>query len=109
MTLVRILVALSASLGASAHATCACQCIEGAPRTLCTTVEEAARNPALCGRNPPVCEGVAPPEHIERFEPPPGAIDCRAARLWDPGSDAYAIAARVCRPDETASAQPPAR
>jgi hypothetical protein len=92
-----------------AHGECACQCIEGVPRTLCNSVAEAAENPALCGQNPPVCPPPVTPVDVERFEPPPGALDCRTARLLDPVTDAYTVSARVCDLADAESPQPPAR
>jgi hypothetical protein len=82
---------------ASARALCNCVCVEGTPRTVCTTPDEAAMNPSLCGSRPPDCPAVAPPAHVERYEPPDGATDCESARLFDPATDAYTIRAKLCR------------
>jgi len=92
-------VALASLMSIEASAICACQCIEGVPRTLCTTIEEAADNPDRCGARshrgecPPAPPGFEP----GLFEPPaPGARDCREARLLDPATGSYSTTARVC-------------
>jgi hypothetical protein len=90
-----------------ASANCACQCIEGVARTLCTTVDEAQANPNACGGGDQkvACE-IAPPstEAVQRYEPPHGAVDCRGARLWDPHSNSYTVVAKVCDLDRDAAA-----
>ena len=95
-----------AATGVSAN--CACQCIEGVARTLCTTLDEAQANPSACGTGEQkvACE-IAPPatETPQRYDPPHGAVDCRGARLWDPRSNSYAVVARVCDLDRDAIAQ----
>ena len=82
-----------------ASANCACQCIEGVARTLCTTLDEAQANPSACGSGEQkvACE-TAPPviEPVQRYQPPQGAVDCRGARLWDPRTNSYAVVAKVC-------------
>ncbi len=95
-----------------ASANCACQCIEGVARTLCTTLDEAQANPNACGAGeqnagePRVACEVAPPssDAVQRYEPPQGAVDCRGARLWDPHSNSYAVVAKVCDLDRDAAA-----
>jgi hypothetical protein len=86
-------------VGGVASANCACQCIEGVARTLCTTVDEAKANPNACGgvARKVACD-VAPPsaDAPQRYEPPQGATDCRGARLWDPHTHAYTMVAKVC-------------
>jgi hypothetical protein len=85
--------------GGVASANCACQCIEGVARTLCTTVAEAQANPNACGGGAQkVACDVAPPstEASLRYEPPLGATDCRGARLWDPHTHSYTVVAKVC-------------
>lgn len=112
--------ALACVAGAS-WANCACQCVEGVARTLCTTLDEARANPNACGTGELVagdrgvgeqvgeqkvaCE-IAPPsaEPVQRYEPPQGAVDCRGARLWDPHSNSYAVVAKVCDLDRDAAA-----
>ncbi|HTK98780.1 MAG TPA: hypothetical protein VL379_12180 [Pseudomonadales bacterium] len=98
-------VVLACAGGASA-ANCACQCIEGVARTLCTTVAEAQANPNACGvgEQRVACE-IAPPSSVpvQRYEPPEGAVDCRGARLWDPRSNSYAVVAKVCNLDRDAA------
>jgi hypothetical protein len=44
-----------------------------------------------------------------RFEPPPGATDCRSARILDTATGAYSRAARVCDVPADRDDQAPAR
>lgn len=86
-------------------ANCACECIEGVARTLCTTLDEAQANPSACGEGiqKVACEPAPPStETLQRYEPPHGAVDCRGARLWDPRSNSYAVVAKVCDLDRDA-------
>jgi hypothetical protein len=82
-----------------AYATCACQCVEGVPRTACTSVDEARANPHACGANGRTIACATPPareQPPERYAAPDGAVDCRAGRLWDPHTNAYSVVAKVC-------------
>jgi hypothetical protein len=92
---------------AGVSANCACQCVEGVARTLCTTIDEAQANPMACGNaeQKVECE-IAPPatETPQHYEPPLGAVDCRGARLWDPRSKSYAVVAKICELDRDAVA-----
>lgn len=92
----------------TASANCACQCIEGVARTLCTTLAEAQANPSACGEGVQkvACEAAptataAPP----RYAAPHGAVDCRGARLWDPHTNSYSVVAKVCDLDRDAIAE----
>jgi hypothetical protein len=91
-----------------AAANCACQCIEGVARTLCTTLGEAQANPSACGagEHKVACDA-APPvtEPLQRYQPPEGAVDCRGARLWDPHTHSYAVVAKVCDLDRDLQAE----
>ena len=92
-----IAVALAvASLGA--HATCGCECVDGAPRTICTKLEEAASDPSLCGLEPPHCSPVSEPTTRARFDPPPGARDCREAAMADAAREGGPVIVKVCDP-----------
>jgi hypothetical protein len=80
------------------HASCSCQCVDGAPRTICTELDEAATNPSLCGLEPPLCSPVGEPTSRARFDPPPGARDCREAALADTARDGGSVIVKVCEP-----------
>jgi hypothetical protein len=85
--------------GTAASANCACQCIEGVARTLCTTLDEAQANPSKCGAAEQKVACDAAPSATgtpQRYEPPRGAVDCRGARLWDPQTNGYTFVAKVC-------------
>ena len=92
----------------SVSANCACQCVEGVARTLCTTLDEAQADPSACGEGVQkvACE-IAPTstEAPRRYEPPHGAVDCRGARLWDPHTNSYGVVAKVCDLDRDAIAE----
>lgn len=92
--------------GPSASADCACQCVEGAARTVCSSLEEARKNPNRCGVGPTQVNCPLPPPPTEapiQYAPPDGASACRSARLWDPHSTAYSVHAKLC---ESTAAQP---
>jgi hypothetical protein len=71
--------------GSSAWADCACFCVDGELRTMCSTVEEAQGNPTLCA----TYQGVACPvdsdqgDSVSYDSPKDGAVDCRNERVWD--------------------------
>lgn len=100
---------LALSLAPVSHADCSCQCVEGVARTLCTRIDEAARNPIACGDTARMCPAPAGASDVERYDPPPGAVDCRSARILDPETGAYSLAARVCDVADADTSQPPAR
>ena len=91
-----------------AWANCSCQCVEGAARTVCTSVDEARADPSACGVLPhrvacePASQTAAPPR---RFDPPPGAKNCHAVRMWDPRRNDYSVIAKVCDPKRDAAAK----
>jgi hypothetical protein len=103
VTLLRgAIVAAFALAPLSSYALCGCECVDGAPRTVCTKVGEAAADPALCGLDPPLCAPVGTPAPKARFDPPPGARDCRAAAIADAAAEnraeAQAEIVKVCEP-----------
>jgi len=104
------LISLGALLAVpTAFGTCACRCVEGLARTVCTTLDEAAQNPTMCAPATHRGDCPAPPEGFEpqQFTPPlPGARDCREARLWDPDTGAYTTTTRVCDTVRATDAQP---
>ncbi len=84
-----------------ASAECACQCMTGMPRTVCTTLEEARVKPSLCQQRmtcPDVTiEKRSDAELKRRFLPPEDkATNCRNGYFWDPVQKEYAILAKVC-------------
>jgi hypothetical protein len=95
-----LLVPLGLLLAApNAGSVCACRCVEGTARTVCTTLDEAAANPQLCASTTPHAECPIAPAGFEpqQFPPPvPGALDCREARLWEPATGGYTTTTRVC-------------
>jgi len=94
-----VVAVLTWSLAGPAFATCACQCVEGVPRTACTNVDEARAEPNACGANGQAIACAMPPaleQPPARYVAPDGAADCRARRLWDPHTNAYSVVAKVC-------------
>jgi len=87
-----------AFLPPKSQALCSCECVDGAPRTICTKLDEAAGDPSLCGLDPPLCPPVSTPATRARFDPPPGARDCREAALADTTPDAKSEIVKVCDP-----------
>jgi hypothetical protein len=106
MFAVLLLITLLAAV--PADAACSCQCLDGAPKTLCTSVEEAAENPDLCTADPPLCPAVGTPITPQRFVAPDGAQNCRAAELWDPSEGEDASIAKVCDPARAREVDPAA-
>jgi hypothetical protein len=93
----------------NAFGTCACRCVEGLARTVCTTLDEAAQNPVLCAPSSMRGECPAAPPGFEpqQFAPPvPGARDCREARLWDPETGGYTTTTKVCDTVRATDAEP---
>jgi len=86
--------------GSMAAADCACFCVNGELRTMCTTVEEAQNDPVLC---PVYAAASCPLESVstsgEAYEAPvDGATNCRDVRVWDSVSGAY-IDVKACDVD----------
>ena len=92
-------------LPSMSQAICSCECVDGAPRTICTKLDEAAADPSLCGLDPPLCSPVGTPASRVRFDPPPGARDCREAALADADGKSDPTTVKVCETVE----QPQAR
>ena len=69
--------------------------MEGVPRTLCTSVEDAQAEPGLCGqRHCP--DYVATEEGGRRYVAPSAFADnCRDVRVWDRGQGRY-TGVKVC-------------
>ncbi len=69
----------------TAAADCACFCVDGELKTMCTTVEAAQDNPALCSAysamSCPEEPGDAPTASYEA--PEAGATNCRDLRVFD--------------------------
>ena len=68
-----------------ASAECACFCVDGELKTMCTSVGEAQENPAMCG----VYSHMACPEEpgdsasASYDAPEEGATNCRDLRVYD--------------------------
>lgn len=85
---------------------CGCLCVEGTPRTLCTSVLEAQAQPNACGLQlggswcPVDASGddeEATP--ITRYSPPvEDAVNCREVRIWDDARNGY-TSVKVCDVD----------
>lgn len=73
------------SVAPLAAADCACFCANGELKTLCTTVEEAQANPALCpvyaASSCPLSSADAGGASYEA--PAKGATNCRDLQVWD--------------------------
>lgn len=85
---------------------CGCMCVEGAHRTLCTSVLEAQAEPDACGLQlsrslcpvdvPVDAEGATP---LTRYPPPvENAVNCREVRIWDDAQNGY-TSVKVCDVD----------
>jgi len=85
---------------------CRCQCLDGAPRTLCATVESAAANPDLCTSDAPLCPTVGAVRELRQFTPLSGTQNCREAVLWDPRDGAQASIVNVCDPERPKEVDP---
>jgi len=76
---------------------CGCLCVEGMPKTVCQSIEEAQRQTNLCPLDlrcpsPPQADGDAP----MRFDAPgEHARNCREVRVWDEAAGGY-TGVRVC-------------
>ncbi len=81
-------------------AVCACQCVDGLPKTLCQTIAEAQAQPRMCPlqlRCPVVEETTEsrPAELLFFDAPSEQAHSCREVRIWDAEQAAY-TGVRVC-------------
>ncbi len=66
---------------------CGCFCVEGVPKTLCQSIEEAQAGPAFCRperRCPvPQSDGAAAPDQPRYLDAPSEqARNCREVRVW---------------------------
>jgi len=85
-------------MSSSASADCSCLCVDGAPKTVCTSSEEAAASPNACllqasNRICPEAPALAEPQSYDA--PVEGVVNCRKAQIYDAASDGH-LAARVC-------------
>lgn len=75
---------------------CGCFCMDGVPKTLCLSVDEAMAKPYVC---PPQMSCPLPqPESVgPRYydAPADNAVNCREVRVWDAALAAYR-SVRVC-------------
>ena len=78
-------------LGSTVWANCACFCVDGSPKTLCTTVSEAQGEPNEC----PALSPNSCPADLETVSggvheaPEAGATNCRDVRVWDAALDRF--------------------
>ncbi len=79
------------TLGSTAWADCACFCMDGSPKTLCTTVSEAQAEPNECpAQSPNACPSDL--QHVSgspHDAPEEGATNCRDASVWDSANDRF--------------------
>ena len=81
---------------AQAAADCACLCVDGTLKTICTAPDEVRANLGICGeRANQGCPVSAEPLAPESYDPPDGAQNCRKVQVYDAKSDGY-LAAKVC-------------
>jgi len=74
-----------ALLSGSASADCACFCVDGNMKTLCSSVEEAQANPTLCDLSSPMAcpSEFRGPERATYDAPHGDAANCRDVRVYD--------------------------
>jgi hypothetical protein len=83
-------------LGGVAWAECACFCVEGQARTLCTTVTEAQQDPTLCRADQAACPAPDAAAAATGYEAPAeGATNCRDMQVWDPAQNDY-VSVKAC-------------
>ena len=79
-------------------AACGCLCVDGVPKTMCQSVEEAREQANLCPalkRCPPL-DPLDENEAIQTFDAPhEQAHSCREVRIWDDQANAYTTV-KVC-------------
>jgi len=107
--MIPVLIFIDFLITPAASADCSCQCMSGAPRTVCTTLNEARVKPSLCKQRmncPPVtsrqsAEWQEDSKLKQQFSAPEKAAqNCRSRYFWDPVEQDYAILAKVCDVDE---------
>ena len=81
-----------------AFSQCGCLCVEGVPKTLCSTVEEAQAKPGLCVQQH--CPEYVAAEGAENgrtryLSPNSFADNCRDVRVFDPAVSRY-TGIKVC-------------
>lgn len=78
-------------VGSAVWADCACFCVDGAPKTLCTAVSEAQAEPNECpALSPNSCP--ADPDNVSgavHDAPEEGATNCRDVRVWDAAKNRF--------------------
>lgn len=89
--------------GVAARPDCECFCLDGVPRTLCTSVTAAAARVDRCaGRAPALCPARLEVDVPRQYAAPvAGAENCRDAHVYDSAAGAHRPV-RVCdvAPDE---------
>lgn len=84
-------------IGSSAWSDCACFCVEGELKTMCTSVDDAQQGPSLCpsadSASCPQDDGASSSASYE--SPDSEAVNCRDVRVYDAIRREYVIA-RAC-------------
>ena len=77
---------------AVAWADCACFCVDGQARTLCSSIAEAQANPTFCGAEQmagcPLDDAKDDGDAILQA-PGEGAVHCRVERVWTAAATGY--------------------
>ena len=97
------LLVLAGLVAPSAGADCTCLCMDGAPATVCSTLESARTNTDACAaRAPDTCPVDLQWRGGERYPAPAdGAVNCREVRVWDATASSHR-SVRVCDVQPTA-------
>ena len=77
---------------------CGCLCVDGVPRTLCRSIEEARAQANVCPARMrcPELDDADPPDTPRYFDSPgEHAHNCREVRIWDMREEAY-TGVKVC-------------
>ena len=83
-------------ISAAAWADCGCFCVDGALKTMCSTVEEAQGNPSLCAFYGGSCPQEQDDSSGASYDAPAeGATDCRDRRVFDPLSRSF-VTIKAC-------------
>lgn len=91
-----LLVTVLAVWGMSAWGDCACFCVDGEQRTLCTEVGEAQDGANLCANNGgAACPQTFDSSTADTYDAPEGAQNCRDVQVYDAIRGEY-VSAKAC-------------
>lgn len=92
-----LLFGAAALLSSGANADCACLCVDGNMKTLCSSVEEAQANPTLCDLSSPMAcpSDFRGPEGATYDSPHDEATNCRDLRVYDPARGDF-VSVKAC-------------